>query len=155
MSARQYKPLFYTKLSIPLIVYTVKDENPLDEIYDPTDHNSINNHLDTIYKQFISILSKGNYHILFIWNLNGHRMTDIWMHDMKNWSDSGPLVNCITFRDLNICNDAGIASGDSLIVLGREEEFRRSVNNFEEYLNPNNHFATFPKNMQPTESFFS
>ncbi len=149
MDARQYKPFSY-RIAIPLIVYPVRDENPLAEVF--TNTRSIKEHLDRLYKKHDK-LAKGDYHILFVWNLDGHRMTDIWIHDMKNWSDSGPLVECQTFRDLEICNDAGIASGDSLIVLGREEELRRKVKNLEEYLDREKHLPDFPLGMQPTTSF--
>lgn len=154
MTARQYKPFTYKFSQIPLIVYPVKDENPLDEIFDLSDRNSIQEHLDELYKKHQKILTKGNYHILFVWNLEGKRMTDCWIHDMKNWSDSGPLIECLTFRESERCADAGIASGDSLIVLGREEELRRKVKNLIEYTDREKHIPEFPKGMQPTESFY-
>ena len=81
-------------------------------------------------------------------------MTDVWIHDMKNWSDSGPLVECFTFRGLNKCKDAGIASGDSLIVLAREEELRRKMSNLSEYVNRDKHIPDFPRGMKPKESFY-
>ena len=154
MSARQYKPFTYKHKDIPLIVYPVKDENPLKEVFDPADNNSIQNHLDELYKKHEDQLSKGDYHILFVWNLEKHRMTDVWIHDMKNWSDSGPLVECIIFRDLEVSKDAGIASGDSLIVLGREEELRRKVGNLGDYVNREKHVPDFPEGLQPTEPFY-
>jgi hypothetical protein len=80
-------------------------------------------------------------------------MTDVWIHDMQNWSDSGPLIECITFRGLEICHDAGIASGDSIIVLGREEELRRSSKDLTEYVDRSEHTPQFPEGMMPTEIF--
>lgn len=154
MAARQYKPFSYKQVKIPLIVYPVKDENPLEEIFDRSDKKSIQKHIDKLYEKNRQELSKGDYHILFVWNLEGNRMTDVWIHDMQNWSDSGPLVECITFRNLERCHDAGIASGDSLIVLGREEELRRKVKNLEEYTDREKHISNFPEGMQPTESFY-
>lgn len=154
MVARQYRPFTYTWKSIPLIVYPAKDENPLLNIFDPKDSSSIQKHLDRLYQRNNKRLNKGNYHILFIWNLEGHRMTDVWIHSMANWSDSGPLLECITFRDLKICNNAGIASGDSVIVLGREEELRRRVGNIKEYVDRNKYLPVFPKGMQPVEEFY-
>lgn len=152
MSARQYRP-FSHQATKPLIVYPVKDENPLTAVF--TNSNEIKAHLDELYQSHDQVLAKGDYHILFVWNLDSHRMTDVWIHDMHNWSDSGPLVECLTFRDLEVCHDAGIASGDSLIVLGREEELRRELNSQEKYLDRSNYLPTFPEGMQPTESFSS
>ena len=154
MVARQYKPLNHRFSGISLIVYPVKDENPLDEIFDRKDKTSFEKHLNDLYKKNKKMLVKGDYHILFVWNLNGERMTDVWIHDMKNWSDSGPLIECITFRGLKKCNDAGIASGDSLIALAREEELRRKVVDLKEYINREKHVPKFPKGMQPAESFY-
>jgi hypothetical protein len=153
MSARQYKPFSYQVETLPLIVYPVKDENPLEEIFDPANEPAIEKHLDKLYQTQKKILIRGNYHILFVWNLDRHRMTDVWIHYLKNWSDSGPLVECLTFRDLQLCHDAGIASGDSLIVLGREEELRRQLNNLPEYLDRLKHQPIFPAGLQPKKVF--
>lgn len=153
MAARQYKPFSCKRANIPLIVYPVKDENPLEEIFDRNDRSSIQKHLDKLYEKNSQELSKGDYHILFVWNLEANRMTDVWIHNRQNWSDSGPLVECITFRNLERCHDAGIASGDSLIALGREEELRRRVKNLEEYTDRGKNIPEFPKKMQPIESF--
>jgi len=154
MTARQYKPFSYKWTFLPLIVYPVKDENPLLDIFDSQDNNSIQKHLDQLYQKHRKRLNKGNYHILFVWNLEGHRMTDVWIHDMTNWSDSGPLLECVTFRDLEVCDDAGIASGDSVIALGREEELRREVGDIQKYVDREKHMPTFPRAMTPTESFY-
>ena len=83
---RQYKPFNHKELGIPIVVYPVKDENPLEEVFDKKDSKSIIKHLDNLYKKNEKVLSKGQYYILFVWNLGGHRMTDVWMHNMKNWS---------------------------------------------------------------------
>ncbi|MEW5805675.1 MAG: hypothetical protein AB1721_03075 [Patescibacteria group bacterium] len=154
MTARQYKPFTYKWRSLPLIVYPVKDENPLTDIFDPQNNNSIQNHLDQLYQKHEERLNEGDYHILFVWNLDGHRMTDIWIHNINNWSDSGPLLECITFRDLEICSDAGIASGDSIIVLGREEELRREIGDIQEYIDRKKHIPAFSKGMEPLEDFY-
>jgi hypothetical protein len=153
MSARQYKPFTHKYKNIPLIIYPVKDENPLVDIFEKKE-GSIQLHLDRLYKKNDSLLKKGNYHILFVWNLNGKRMTDVWLYDMKNWSDSGPLAECITFRDLKICKDAGIASGDSLIALGREEELSRRIKDLNRYVERSKCVPDFPKGMEPKESFY-
>lgn len=153
MPARQFKPFSYQANNIPLIVYPVKDENPIREIFQPANEESIKKHLDQLYKSWSKLLAKGSYHILFVWNLDKHKMVDVWLHDMKNFSDSGPLIECITFRDLERCSDAGIASGDSLIALAREEELRRRVNNLSDYLDRVKCQPEFPDDLQPQEKF--
>ena len=155
MKPGQFKPFTYKIKKTPLIIYPVKDENPLSEIFNPKDHNSIQQHLNKLYQKHSKLLNKGDYHILFVWNLQGNRMTDMWIHNMKNWSDSsGPLMECITFRNLEVCDDAGIASGDSIIALGREEELRRQINNIREYVDRKKHIPEFPSGMTPSKSFY-
>lgn len=139
---------------MPLIVYPVKDENPLEEVFDPNDNHSIQKHLDALYKENSELLNQGDYHVLFIWQLNGHRMTDVWIHDMENWSDSGPMVKVQTFNGLDVYEGDDIASGDSLIALGREEELRRQVGNLERYVNRSKHLPDFPRGMEPTRAFY-
>ena len=151
MNSRQYKPYTSTFKTIPRIIYPVKDENPLQDVY--KNETEITAYLDRLYSKHAEALERGSYHILFVWNLEGHRMIDIWIHDMKNWSDSGPLLECLTFRDLDTCEDAGIASGDSVIVLGREEELRRTLSDLEEYVDRAKHVPVFPDGMEPSEPF--
>lgn len=153
MAARQYLPFSTEQGGLPLIVYPVKDENPLEDVFDRKDKKAILNHIQDLYQRHKAILQKGSYHILFVWNLEKHRMTDVWVYDMKNWSDSGPLLECHTFRDLEVTDDAGIASGDSVIVLGREEELRRKVGELKQYVDRAKHLPTFPEGFAPTETF--
>ena len=113
--SRQYIPFTIKIKNISIIIYPVKDENPLEEVFENKDE--IIEHINHLYKE--KSLEKGEYHIIFVWNLDKERMTDVWIHEMDNWSDSGPLIACKTFRGYEECTDAGIASGDSIIVLGR------------------------------------
>jgi len=55
MNARQYKPFSYKINKLPLIVYPVKDENPLQEVFDPSDKTSIHKHLDELYQKHSSL----------------------------------------------------------------------------------------------------
>jgi hypothetical protein len=148
--SRQYIPFTIRIENIPLIIYPVKDENPLEEVFSNKDE--IIEHIENLYKQNSSLI-KGEYHILFIWNLNKERMTDVWIHEMENWSDSGPLISCKTFRGYKECNDAGIASGDSIIVLGREEELRRNSKDMESYVDRSIILPEFPEGFAPDSKF--
>jgi len=148
--ARQYKPFSLKILDQNLIVYPVLDENPLQDIY--KNHSEIVSQLQNLYQKNQNVL-KGQYHILFVWNLEGKRMTDVWIHLVNEWSDSGPVLECYTFRDLEPCKDAGIASGDSIIVLAREEELRRRCKNLNDYLDRSKTQAEFPEGLQPDQNF--
>ncbi len=155
---RQYKPFNHVINGVQLIIYPVKDNNPLQAVYDPKDKKQMLSHIEALYAKHSTALSKGNYHILFVWNLNGKRMTDVWVHNIANFADadSGPLLDNYVFKDLGLSKDAGIASGDSIIVLGREEELRRQLGavKVQEYANREKHMPEFPKGMVGT-TFFS
>ncbi|MBI2790620.1 MAG: hypothetical protein HYX61_01565 [Gammaproteobacteria bacterium] len=155
---RQYKPFNHTINGINLIIYPVKDGSPLQAIFDPKNKKQMITHIEALYAKHAKSLHKGTYHILFVWNLDGKRMTDIWVHNMNNVieANSGPLLDSYVFKDLESSKDAGIASGDSIIVLGREEELRRKLKNtdIKEYVNREKHMPDFPKDMVG-KSFFS
>jgi hypothetical protein len=148
--SRQYVPFTIKIENIPLIIYPVKDENPLEDVFE--DKKEIIDHINNLYSNN-KALKKGQYHILFVWNLDKERMTDVWIHEMENWSDSGPLISCKTFRGYQKCTDAGIASGDSIIVLGREEELRRNSRDIPTYVDRSKKLPNFPKQLTPDIEF--
>lgn len=150
MTPRQYKPFSLKCLEQNLIIYPVLDESPIADVFNNV--TEINEHLNALYSENKAIL-KGQYHIVFVWNLEGKRMTDVWVNLLNEWSDSGPILECYTFRGLSPCEDAGIASGDSIIALGREEELRRKCSNLEEYLDRSKVQPEFPAGMQPVTEF--
>ena len=150
MNPRQYMPFNMTIDGLKLIVYPVKDENPLNEVRSISSVRRIKKHLKELYEAQPQLNREGDYHILFIWNLEGAPMTDVWTFRLENFSDSGPLVNCYTFCDLEEVDDAGIASGDHLIVLGVEEELRRGVSTLGEYLDRPKLMPEFPEGLQPS-----
>lgn len=151
MTSRQYKPFSLTLCNQNLIVYPVLDENPLSDVFNKS--ADIETHLSELYKKNQSTLQKGQYHIVFVWNLDGKRMTDVWINSINDWTDSGPILECYTFRETEPCDDAGIASGDSIIALGREEELRRKCSSLEEYLDRSKLQPEFPEGMQPIKKF--
>lgn len=156
---RQYKPFNHAINGINLIIYPVKDDNPLQAVFDPKDKKQMIRHIESLYAKHTKSLNKGTYHILFVWNLDGKRMTDVWVHNMNNVIEttSGPLLDSYVFKDLELSTDAGIASGDSILVLGREEELRRKLGkntDIREYVNREKHMPDFPQDMVG-KSFFS
>jgi hypothetical protein len=148
--ARQYKAFSVQVHNQNLIVYPVLDESPLTDVFQ--NQAEIIEHLNSLYKNNPNI-QKGQYHIVFVWNLERQRMTDVWVHLLNEYSDSGPILECYTFRGMMPCQDAGIASGDSIIALAREEELRRKCANLEIYLNRKEIQAEFPQGLQPDQDF--
>ena len=76
------------------------------------------------------------YIIAFIWSLDGEKMIDIWKFNDNHIDDrSGPLGDARVYREGKLCNDLGLASGNTLLVLGYEEKIRRQSNDLKSYLN--------------------
>lgn len=75
------------------------------------------------------------YFIAFCWRDSGAPMIDLWTC-MKNPVDdiSGPLVEVQVMRDGKPTADRGVASGNTLVILGIEEQHRRACTNIDEYL---------------------
>ncbi len=76
------------------------------------------------------------YIIAFIWSLNGEKMIDIWKFNDNHVDDrSGPLGDVRVYREGKLCDKLGLASGNTLIVLGYEERLRRQSKDLKSYLN--------------------
>ncbi len=80
--------------------------------------------------------NNASYIIAFIWSLNGEKMVDMWKFNDNHIDDrSGPLGNVKVYRERKACNELGLASGNTLLVLGYEEKLRRQSKNLKSYLN--------------------
>ncbi|MBP9691557.1 hypothetical protein KBD81_05770 [Candidatus Woesebacteria bacterium] len=88
-----------------------------------------------------SIISQDNYYrdasyiICFIWAMEGKKMVDVWKF-VDNYVDdrSGPLGDVRVYKEGTISTDAGLASGNTLLVLGYEEKLRRQSKDLKDYL---------------------
>lgn len=75
------------------------------------------------------------YIIAFIWSFKGEKMADLWKFNNNHIDDrSGPLGNVKVYREGKLCNDLGLASGNTLLVLGCEEKLRRQSKDLKSYL---------------------
>jgi hypothetical protein len=78
---------------------------------------------------------KTSYFIVFLWAYNGERMMDIWSFTNNHVDDrSGPLSQVRIYREGMRCEDLGMASGNTLLVLGHEEKMRRQSKSIQDYL---------------------
>jgi len=76
-----------------------------------------------------------SYIICFIWSLDGEQMVDVWKFNENHVDDrSGPLSEVRVYREWKICNNLGLASGNTLLVLWYEEKMRRQSQNLQDYL---------------------
>ncbi len=75
-----------------------------------------------------------DYQIIMLWAEDKDPVTDMWIFTKTDAWGSGPLVDVKIFRGYREVNDIGVGSGNTLIVLGKEEEHRRRSQNLESYL---------------------
>ena len=87
------------------------------------------------------IISKDRYYddasyiIIFIWAYEGKKMMDVWKFNDNHVDDrSGPLGDVRVYKDGVVCEDLGLASGNTLLVLGHEEKLRRQSKDLQSYL---------------------
>ena len=75
------------------------------------------------------------YYIAFVWRDGEIPMVDLWRF-LDNPVDkiSGPLAEVVVLRDGKSTNDLGVASGQTLLVLGIEEQHRRAFGELRKYL---------------------
>lgn len=150
MSARQYLPIYLDIFNdLTIMVYPAKDESPLTDI---TDKEKLIKSIKKTYAEHEDILQKGNYHIIFAWNRNGSLMLDVWVHTDNTHSDSGPLLEFYGYSDGMPSSNKDIASGDTVVILGREEEKRRKFKSTEDYLQDRS-LPHVPEYMIPNEEF--
>ena len=173
-----YQPFFVpfgykNKLGYNLIIYPIKDledqrslkdrfatkvdlQNYIDNLYQRLhDNNTYNNQNYNIFK--------GDYHIVFFRNFRNDKIiVDIWIHTFFNQSAyCGPTVECHSYEDedliygTDMMSQIGNASGDCLIALGAEEQFRRNMGgDMNRFLNRNsNNLPQYPSSIYPTEEF--
>ena len=62
-------------------------------------------------------------------------MVDMWKFQYNSVDDrSGPLSEVRVYKSGIRCDSIGLASGNTLFVLGHEEKLRRQAKNLEKYL---------------------
>lgn len=153
-----YKPFTTQVKEKPVIVYPCVG---LEKVLNRAEQNSIQNHLNTLYEENNSYLKEGTYHIVILWDEASDNkeaqsidmMTDVWIFDKIDSWGSGPLVDVKIFRNSNLETTIGVSAGDGLVMLGREEELRRTSASLESYLHGPR--AVLPEDIMPKENFIS
>ncbi len=144
-----YFPINVRIESLPVIVYPCLG---IEKVFDRSDRGCLEKHINELYTKYSDVLSKGNYHIVILWDNDGDKMSDVWIFDkLESWQ-SGPLVDVKIFRNFDSENSIGVSAGDGLVMLGYEEMHRRSKSEFSEYINGQR--PTLPKGITPEEEFY-
>ncbi|MCD5380718.1 hypothetical protein LR004_02220 [Candidatus Gracilibacteria bacterium] len=103
--------------------------------YNGMTQSKIEKNIATIIKSDDKNYKDVSYIICFIWSYDGDKMIDVWRFNHNHVDDrSGPLGDVIIYRNGETCKDLGIASGNTLLVLGYEEKLRRQSKNLQDYL---------------------
>ncbi len=155
LTPHQYKPFNHRANDVPLIIYPVKsDDNSVKNIVKDSAH--ILRKLDELYAKYSEELQIGIYHIVFIWGWGGYFMTDIWIYRQAFFSDEygdTSLDFCKTYKDLEPHQAAGLASQNTIVTLGREQEHRWKFDSVEEYVDRSKSIPDFPTGFTPSEEF--
>jgi hypothetical protein len=151
-----YKPFTTYIKNKPVIVYPCVG---LEKVLNRTEQNSIQNYLSKLYESNSPFLSTGTYHIVILWDQASDDkkaqsidiMSDVWIFDKIDSWGSGPLVDVKIYRNNNLETAIGVSAGDGLVMLGREEELRRTSESLESYLS--GYRALLPEDIMPVENF--
>lgn len=105
------------------------------ESYKNDDLKSLEKYIFDIIEADTDYYSDTSYIIGFIWSYDGDKMIDVWKFNENHVDDrSGPLGNVRVYKNGKICTNMGLASGNTLLVLGYEEKLRRQSKNLKDYL---------------------
>lgn len=113
---------------IPIILY-------VDESWEHNQLKGVPKHIDNICRDHLGFLNNAKYGIAFLWVNNGNKVVDLWRFSLNlEGNFSGPVSDVIILNGNSRKTDVGIASGDTLVVLGLEEQHRRCLDDMNEYL---------------------
>jgi hypothetical protein len=134
-----YKPnhSFYNSIDfnisgVQLILWPDKDAK---SAYGSMTMESLGSYLREIFEANVDFIGSADYVIGFIWSYEGDRMLDLWRFKSNHVDDrSGPLGDVRVFRNQKECSELGLASGNTLFVLGIEEKLRRQASSLRGYL---------------------
>ncbi len=98
--------------------------------------------------------TNASYIVIFLWSLDGEKMVDAWkFSENKIDNRSGPTGDARIYREGKLCTEKGLASGNTLMVLGYEEKLRRQAIELNKYLDGPP--PTLPLEIMNGKDFFS
>ena len=126
-----YKNLNYFIGDLQIIVWPDADAK---ESYKGFSEKQVGDYIKNIISSD-KYYNDSTYIIAFIWSLDGEKMIDIWKFNENHVDDrSGPLSDGRVYREGKLCTNMGLASGNTLLVLGHEEKLRRQSKDLKSYL---------------------
>lgn len=146
-----YKAINYMIGNKPVIIYPDVEAKVA---YRNDNYESLKKLVNKIINSNVDFYSDYDYLIGFIWSTDGKsKMIDLWKFSNNYVDDrSGPLSDVRVFKNGKTCNFNGIASGNTLIILGYEERLRRQSSTLLDYLKQKS--PKLPFEMLNGEDFF-
>jgi hypothetical protein len=127
-----YNSIDFTINGVPVILWPDADAKGA---YGDMNQEALGEYLKGIFDSNADFFGKAHYVIGCIWNYQGDKMVDLWRFNSNFVDDrSGPLSEAKVFRNQRECADLGLASGNTLLVLGMEEKLRRQAPSLKDYL---------------------
>lgn len=127
-----YNCLNYFHNDVQIIIWPDVDAK---EAYSDFEKKDLEQYIKKIIENDTNYYLDASYIIGFIWSYNGKKMIDVWKFNENHVDDrSGPLGNIRVYKEEKICTNLGLASGNTLLVLGYEEKLRRQSKNLKSYL---------------------
>ena len=98
-------------------------------------HIATKNHLIDTLKENKGLIESGDYLLAMLWGDDGDKMIDIFKYSgVKNNWKANPGVESLVMKNGIYSPDKEITCGDGMIVLGQEEEYRRTTWNLKDYM---------------------
>ena len=154
MTQRFYRPILHTILDKPCIIYPARDESNLATVLPRNQKGSIETYVDNVLQANSDVITRANYLICVPWNIEQQLYLDVWLFELENKSESGPLVTAVTFTGDKLAEDMGTTSGDGLILLGHEEIVRRKHDALNAYLSDGHRHDDLPNVCRADENFY-
>jgi len=135
---------------LPIVVYPHR--KALRASFTREANGCLERYVHELYEGHTELFEMSDYHIVVLWGESGDRMADVWKFDrVADWG-SGPRADVLVYRELRREYDVGISAGDALIMLGKEEEWRRRAHDLVKYLTGSR--PSLPSDLLSSEDFY-
>jgi hypothetical protein len=122
-----YKPYASKCHNIPQLI--VVEDNVNDDLGEKA---KAAEYLQTMYAKH-NVLQEGAFHVVFLWKLDTHIMTDVWIFLLTQWS-AVPDIDIRNFIDGELTHDHGTTAGDGLLLVADLERERRKHASLDKWL---------------------
>jgi hypothetical protein len=158
---KQYLPISYEFKNTPVVIYPAKDDGMLERAFSRKKPGGLEQYINSVLDNDFSNYKDADMILAYVWNQDSVPYCDIWKISRNDLSDdSGFLYDVRIYKNKQVVNDMGVASGNSSIVVTSEEMLLRDliIKNklpFSEAANRKLYQARFPIGFVPAEDFYT